>query len=118
MERATWRYSRIVATTNAPSREFSVDTDEVGAILGSTEDARLVLGYTPRQAHGRSLPVMFSQGGPTVTELQQAIRGHFVDREAVILGRDQPIRVHYHIELALSKQGGNRLVLRWTFERL
>ena len=103
---------------NALSREFWLETDQVGVIVDTAEAARGVLGYSPRRARGRSLPMMFSQGGPTVTELQQAMRGRFVDHEAVIVGRGQPIRVLYHIELRVSKQRENRFVLRWTFECL
>jgi hypothetical protein len=102
-------------TTNAPPREFWIDTDEVGAIVDSTDDARFVLGHSRRHARGLRLPIFFAQGGPSVTELQQAMRGRSLDRDATLQGPVQPLRVHYHIEL---RNRENRLVLRWTFERL
>ena len=105
-------------TVPTTTREFWLETDEAGIILDTAEDACVVLGVRPRHARGRSLPMMFADGGPTVTELQQAMRGRFVDRQAMIFSRGQPIRVLYHIELRISKKSENRFVLRWTFERL
>ena len=90
-----------------------IDTDIDGRIVNWADEAPALVGY--KNPAGQLLPMFITQNRPSVDQLTYALRGHVVEREAVMFPRNRrSIVVRYRIELS-SESSDRRPILRWTF---
>ena len=70
-----------------------------GRIVDWANEASALVGY--KNPAGQLLPMFMTQGRPSVDQLTNALRGHVVERDAVLFPRDRrSILVRYRIELS------------------